>query len=217
MSSAEPSSRPRRGRPPLISADDIHEAVLRHRDSDWSVTTIADDLGVSNPAIYHYFPSKRAIIAAVGERLMLEQPVPVFEGDWRQLLTSIATSWYETFVKFPPFLDIDTAGAAGSSHTRALISERSLVEMLKAGFAAPDAIAVTAAMASVARESAAIAVMLSRGDQAPALLDAETFPALASALPQLEDAAVESYFERALGVVLDGAGTRLPKTAKRRA
>lgn len=213
--SPAPGVAARRGRPPQISAEDILAVVANRVDGQWSVTSVAAELGVSDAAIYRYFPSKKAILAAVLERVMADHPVPVYAGDWRALLTELGRSSYELFVRFPSFLDLDAwAGVTSTSSYTSL--EKTLSELLRAGFSEADALAVMGALGSVAREYARTVVIAKRVDvSAGRVWDTASAPTLARVVASVADMDPDELFEQALTVVIDGAGQRLPR-AKRR-
>ncbi len=102
-----PGPKRRRGRPAQISRDAVLDAAEKHLDADWTLATIANDLGVSVAAIYHYFPNKDALLVELGRRLMAATALPPLEGDWRIWLRELARHHYHVAVRHPFMADVE--------------------------------------------------------------------------------------------------------------
>src|SRR5215469_13782689 len=80
----------RRSRPAALTHQVVVEAaarVLAERGYDGlTMRAIADELGVQAPALYWYFPDKRALELALYEHLMEGLTGQVGGGDWRDQL-----------------------------------------------------------------------------------------------------------------------------------
>jgi AcrR family transcriptional regulator len=213
-SEAVPEARPRRGRPPQISAEDILTAAANRLDGDWTVASVAAELGVSDAAIYRYFPSKKALLAAVSDRVLAEMPLPAYDGDWRALLTAMGHGAYNAFVRYPSLLDLDSWVGIYTTDSLASV-EHMYDQVLRAGFDLADASAVLGAVASVSREYARLTVLATHAESAAGpLWDAETYPILTRVIPSSTTTA-DDVFDQALQIVIDGAAQRLPPARRR--
>src|SRR5690554_3775836 len=111
-SSTATATAPRRGRPPRVTPQAILDAVDAKGASDWTMASIAAELGVSEPAIYYHFSSKQALLAALGARVIADFPLPPRSTDWEQWLTDFALALLDCCRQHPFLLDIDMATAA---------------------------------------------------------------------------------------------------------
>jgi AcrR family transcriptional regulator len=184
--------------------------VSKRLGEDWTVASVASELGVSDAAIYRYFASKKAILAAVADGILADVALPTYDGDARALLSGIGRTWYAVFVRHPSFLDVDTWVGIASASSLATM-EQSLSELLEAGFDLPSAAAVLGALTATSREYARHTVLAQRTDPAPVVWDANSFPTLSRAVATSPVSTVEEAFEQALCIVVDGAVQRLPR------
>jgi len=205
--------RPRRGRPPQISAEGILTAAANRLDGDWTVASVAAELGVSDAAIYRYFPSKKALLAAVSDRILAEVPLPTYQGDWRALLAEMGRSAYKAFVRYPSLLDLDSWMGIYTTDSLASV-EHMYDQVLRAGFDLADATAVLGVVVSVSREFARLTVLATRAESAAGpMWDAETYPILTRVIASSSTTA-DDAFDQALQVVIDGAAHRLPPSRR---
>lgn len=130
---------PRRGRPPRIDREEILDAVITRLDLGWTMASVARDLGVSEPTIYYYFPTKQDLQSALGERLLDELSRPVFDGDWAAWLIETAEAFYAHVLRYPFLLDVQTALPLASGRGNLLLLEESLAVLTSAGFTIADA------------------------------------------------------------------------------
>ena len=81
-----------RGRPPLLSSDTIIDVALdvlrANPKEEFTTAKVARELGVSPPALSRYFPSRAALLAAMGNRVFSDFPDVPANGDWREQLTA---------------------------------------------------------------------------------------------------------------------------------
>ena len=178
------------------------------------MASIADDLGVSESAIYYHFPSKGAVLLAIGERTMAELRLPAYAGDWRQWLMDLARTYRALLLRYPFLLDQDVLRQiAGPANWRR--SEELLEQMEQAGFTGDHALDVLGALV-------AITLTYSRIESDIAFVD--RLPTPGEMAPRLDQTAriasvrtVEQHFEAAVRVVIDGAGRsrRAPRRASR--
>lgn len=217
-SSLEPA---RRGRRPQISAEDILEAATRRIGTEWTVAAVAADLGVTDAAIYRYFPSRKAILVEVGNRRIAQLAVPQYGGDWRAFLDELAWSWYDLYLEFPAFLDLGTWAGLSSADSQDYW-DRVLREVLAAGFSEVDTATVVSLLQAISREAALVAHAEAKAASTPVLVDPDAGPRRAQVFTALGRYTAREAFERGLKVVLDGveqllsSGRRSPRRAAKR-
>jgi len=138
---------PRRGRPPKVSPEAILDAVDNKRDGDWTMASIAAELGVSEPAIYYHFPSKHALLVALGARVIGQLPMPAPSDDWEAWLGAFAQEALD-FCRAHPFLaDVELSAIAMQQTASVRLLDELLRHLVGHGFATEDAlIAVTGVM-----------------------------------------------------------------------
>ncbi len=63
--------------------------------SEFSLLSLAEVLGVSSQSLYHYFPSKEAIFEAIAEEIV--EDVPIVSGDlhWRDYIRQTILTYHE--------------------------------------------------------------------------------------------------------------------------
>lgn len=88
---AEQISAPR-GRPPMLSSDTIVDVALEvlraNPKEEFTTAKVARELGVSPPALSRYFPSRAALLDAMGAKAFADFPDVPANGDWREQLTA---------------------------------------------------------------------------------------------------------------------------------
>lgn len=119
------------GAPVGLNREAILQAASRFELDELQMAEVAKVLGVSKPAIYHYFPSKQELIRALGvEALRGVQLRAVGNRSWRDLLTEAAHATHDLYLAHPEYLTVLTAGGtAAATH----IVERMLVALSAAG------------------------------------------------------------------------------------
>jgi len=158
----------RLGRPPRIGRDDILDALDRRLTGAWTMAALAAELGVSEAAIYYYFPTKGDVISALGERVMADFGLPKLDGDWAAWLWHVGHEVYE-FVRRHPFLvdpaNSDTlAPAFEAPYFR--ICEDALTDLVSAGFTLVNAASAYSLIGALAYQHATTAISWSiRGAQ----------------------------------------------------
>lgn len=91
VSKPSPSSKPRRGRPSSIDQESILEAAIALGVPNITMRAIAQRLGVSDAALYHHFPSRQALVAAVVDATVRGASFPKDRAqDWREWMTEFA-------------------------------------------------------------------------------------------------------------------------------
>lgn len=81
-----------RGRPPMLSSATIIDVALEilraHPNEEFTTAKVARELGVSPPALSRYFPSRAALLDAMGSKAFADFPDVPANGDWREQLTA---------------------------------------------------------------------------------------------------------------------------------
>ncbi|WP_367135293.1 MULTISPECIES: TetR/AcrR family transcriptional regulator C-terminal domain-containing protein [Streptomyces] len=99
-----------------------------------SMRRLAAELGVEAMTLYHYLPSKDALLDGLVERV-LTQALPLPEGDagWRPLLRGYADSLRTALLRTPALLPLLQSRPAVTPATLAA-AERGLAALVSAGF-----------------------------------------------------------------------------------
>jgi AcrR family transcriptional regulator len=64
-----------------------------------SMRRLAADLGVEAMSLYHHYRSKDAILAAMLDAVYREIEVPPIDGDWRESMRTMATSFHRALLR----------------------------------------------------------------------------------------------------------------------
>jgi AcrR family transcriptional regulator len=212
------STTTRRGRPPQISRDDVVGAALAIGLDRFTMTSVAERLGVTTPALYTHVSSRDELLTLVSSELVqrIEGDLDA-DGDWRAFLTSLARAvrnamTWSHWAVMSSFEGPSTAGLA--------IGERGLGILTDAGFAPSDAaraIWLVLRLALTAGPSTSPSVEHMRR-AAPELADPPAeLPFIRQAVAELGQGPDADPFEWDLAVLLDGLAGRLPETPRRRA
>jgi TetR/AcrR family tetracycline transcriptional repressor len=146
-----PVKRSRGGTQPLpLSRNDIVRAALplleRTGVDGLTVRAVADELGISSPAVYHYFANRDALIDRLCEQVAAEVDVAVTPGTpWDDGIVQVLLSMDRAFARYPGVaarvLPSRKPSAAADRITQAV---HTLI--LDGGFAADHAAAVLASL-----------------------------------------------------------------------
>ena len=120
-----------------LSREQVLDAALDLVDRDGadalSMRRLGAELGVEAMTLYHYLPSKDALLDGIVERVMAQAETGLADGPWDQALTSYARSLRATLLRHP--------GAALLVATRPAVTpetlrtaERGLTLLCDAGF-----------------------------------------------------------------------------------
>jgi AcrR family transcriptional regulator len=210
------STTAKRGRPPQISRDDVVDAALEIGPDRFTMTSVAERLGVTTPALYTHVSSRDELLTLVSAELVqrIEGGLDA-GGDWRAFLTSLARAvrdamTWSHWAVMSSFEGPSTAGVA--------IGERGLAVLSDAGFAPSDAaraIWLVLRLALTAGPSTSPSIEHQRRT-APELADPPAeLPFIRRAVAELDQDANPDPFEWDLAVLLDGLAGQLPKTARR--
>ena len=210
-----PLAERQRGRPATITREMILKTAADMAMAKFSLRAIADELGVSPQSIYHYFPSKNALLGAIAEESVTNMPT-VDTHDWRSYFrTSLLgyRSWLLSSAS--PALEPEINGSWARLNNEPSEGILNLMEafvsfFVAAGFTSHQAIEVWNLGTTLVVRS-----LISRlGDEEIAdhfqalqedvgSLGAENFPTLSDALSQAPPPAQE-MFERIVEVAIEG-------------
>ena len=87
-----------RGRPRALNREVIISEALKLRPHDFSLPRVAEELGVSLPALYHYFPNKEALASAMVEQINELVKLADHQVVWHQYLRTVLIE-YRAFLK----------------------------------------------------------------------------------------------------------------------
>ena len=204
----------RRGRPPRISPSEILDAVEAKTSFDWTMASIASELGVSEPAIYYYFPGKQALLAAAGARVLSDLPEPDWSLPWEQWLVALAEDTFDRTLRHPFLQDVDMATAAATHEGTMRRTERLLEALVAEGFTLTNAVRAISLVSIAAHQFASALVKQERsagGQQAELILLAShaEVPLLAAAYEDPDTWDVQTTFRSLLRVTVAGVTSEL--------
>ena len=98
----KPAMKTKRGRPNVVNRERILNVARALGLRDLTMQAVAVELGVSTPALYHYFPNKKELLSALAGEYVADLPEPVDTGQgWREWMTESSHSSYEMLKRFP--------------------------------------------------------------------------------------------------------------------
>jgi AcrR family transcriptional regulator len=202
-----------RGRPALISRDQIVDAALEIGLDRITMASVADRLGVTTPALYTHVSGRDELASLVVARLLEQFEAALDAGtDWRTFLRSYAGTLREGLAgsRWAVISQVrDVSALAGP------LAERSLDVLIRAGFTPHDAAEALWLVVRVAL-TAGSADAPSLQDQrrmSPDLVDPPTdLPHLRSVTTEMDRTLDNDTFGSDLEVVLDGLAVRLART-----
>ena len=179
---------PRRAGQTPLTRERILEAALALIDEDGlhalSMRRLANALDVDPMAIYHYLPSKGALIHSLVRHVLAAMPKPSDQGEWRERVRAWARSYRTTAHAHP-----------------------NLVLQIVAD---PEAVAIAAGEANTSLTSALTDAGISPIDAArcaDVIVDYVNGSALAARVPGTHQTQLAKGFEFGLDVILKGCGT----------
>jgi AcrR family transcriptional regulator len=171
----------------------------------FTMTSVAERLGVTTPALYTHVRGRDELLGLVSARLVerIEEALDT-GGDWRAFLTSLARAVRDalTWSRWAVMSQMDGPSAAGLA-----IGERGLAVLIAAGFAPSDAgraMWLVLRVALTAGPASAPSIQVQRRS-APELADPPAnLPLTRRALQELDRDPELDSFEADLDVVLNG-------------
>jgi TetR/AcrR family transcriptional regulator, tetracycline repressor protein len=207
-SAARADARPRNvgGRPPRISREDILREAMSLPARELTLQGIATRLGVKTTALYHRFPSRDALLAAVSEELVGELRLrPADPLRWREWLRGTLRELHRFLVANPILLELESWSLV-ARRAGARLGEAALATLEGAGFETGEALTIWSATAHFVHAQARAMHEMQHGAQ---MLSADEagYAAETRDLPRLR-AAISTYAGRdpvaAVMSMLDG-------------
>jgi TetR/AcrR family tetracycline transcriptional repressor len=134
---------------PLIHEDVISAAlrlVEREGLDQLTVKAVADELGVTSPAVYHYVAGKDALVERVCERVASLVSLDVDTTlSWDEQIVAIIVGMHRTFATYPG-VGVRVLSLSGPAPAAQRIAERVVAIAGSAGFPEPAAIRLNTAL-----------------------------------------------------------------------
>ena len=143
--------RSRGGTQPLpLSRDDIVDAAVPLLASDGvdglTVRAVADALGVSSPAVYHYFTGRDDLLDRVCERVAREIDLDVTAAlAWDDAIVAVLLDMHRVFDRYPG-VGARVLSTQRRSRAADLVSQRVLDMVLAEGYRSADALDLLASL-----------------------------------------------------------------------
>jgi AcrR family transcriptional regulator len=184
-----------------------------------SMRKLGSELGVEAMALYHYFPSKAAVldgvVASILEQLEVPPPGSVGAGDWPAVLCQVARSLRRLGCDHPNVVPL--LAVVGFDKPATLKPAEAVVDVLvRAGLTPQAAFVSFVTLKSYVVGHLVWAVGKSPGPRFPARLEAAEYPCLAEFVAQaapvyltVADDKLEIEFEAGVDLLVDGVRARL--------
>ncbi|NUU24949.1 MAG: TetR/AcrR family transcriptional regulator [Streptomycetaceae bacterium] len=138
---ARPRSEPRVGRPPLVDREAIVRAAVEVGFDRVAMTTVGERLGVKHSALYRYFATRDALVAAAVDSVVdaATWPDPGPGLDWRGYLSEFAWCNFRLMERHPGLAEqIVSLRVASQAYSRE--AHRAAAALGDRGFRPADAI-----------------------------------------------------------------------------
>jgi TetR/AcrR family tetracycline transcriptional repressor len=134
-----PPSVPRRGRPPVLDREKILEAAGGIGVGDFTLPAVADCLGVSPQALYHYFPNRESLLEALADASLRHVPMVPDRGQgWREHVRETAVAVRAVLLRTPGAAERIGAGRQSPEALRRM--EHTVGVLMRRGFTAEEAL-----------------------------------------------------------------------------
>jgi len=138
-----------RGRPPALSRAAVLDGALSLLDDAgldaFSMRALGTRLGADPMAVYHYFPSRTALLDGVVERIFAEVVPPERTGDWTVDVTASTHAFRDAVLAHPAAIPLMAMRPAVTPDAFR-ITESLLEALAPAGLSARDALDVAQAL-----------------------------------------------------------------------
>lgn len=204
------------GRPPVLSRELILAAGAAIPMEQFSVRAVAERLSVSPQSIYYYFKSKKALLAAIGEREMAQLP-EIDPQDWRAYVRETLITYRNLLLDAESPTAMARFGGGWSNMegppSEAFVTRiEAFVGVLgRCGFTTIEAIEIfllgstLVTRSLVGQFSQEEAETQHRGlVELLEELGSDRFPNLAHGLTDLETPSIDAIFERHVEVMIEG-------------
>lgn len=111
------------GRKPLFTEQDVIDAALADGLDRFTLSAVAQRLGVVTPAIYRLFASREAIVVACLDRAAATITLPSDDLDWRAILRLWADECWRVCEEFPGLSRVVYDYAPAFTRVEAVLSE----------------------------------------------------------------------------------------------
>jgi AcrR family transcriptional regulator len=188
--------------------------AARGMDADQlNMPALGAELGVSTAALYHYFPSKQALVDALADEALadVELPSPADAG-WREWLDGLATAFRDMCLLNPALMSAHQTAPIRGAASRVL--DDSLEVLLRDGFSREDALAAHDAVLACASYGAVVNAAMESARTSGSAAVRDLVAASAGELRHKDDIVALmgedelTRFRRSLDLVLDGIAAR---------
>jgi TetR/AcrR family tetracycline transcriptional repressor len=133
-----------------LALDDVVSAALRLVERDGlpnlTIRAVADELGVTSPAVYHYVAGKDALVERVCERVASLVVVDVDPAlSWDEQIVAIIVGMHHTFAHYPG-VGIRVLSLSGPAPAAASIAARVIDIARQAGYSERNAVRLNTAL-----------------------------------------------------------------------
>lgn len=158
------SERPRRGRPPRVSAADIVDIAIRIGLSKVTLAAVAEQLGVSVPALYRHVRNRDEIVklAAIELAVRRAQPEGELGTHWSDVVRGCADGMVALFIAEPQLICEVMNGTLGPDGELDFV-EQFLAALTPHGFEPTDAVRIHHAVAMLALGASVSAIAMKSG------------------------------------------------------
>ena len=133
-----PAVKTKRGRPNVVNRERILGVARSLGPRDLTMHAVAVELGVSTPALYHYFPKKKELLSALAGEYVAELSEPVDSGQgWRVWMIESGASSFEMLERFPEAVQYMNATPPADAQLEMM--DRGFEQLLQAGFTLENA------------------------------------------------------------------------------
>lgn len=212
----------RRGRPPRIDHDTIVAAGLDLGITAVSMRKVAQRLGVTDAALYHHFPSRDALLAAMVDALAARFELPRGMPSWRRWLRAFADRLRASVLVAPGSAEVLARLGPATPGTRKIV-EAVVQRLIVSGFGLEEAalayslvttyVVTSAARQEVLTDIASYGAKLSlreHGDSAP-----EPSALFHRILAVWREQSWDAHFAYGIERILDGIAASRTAGAKR--
>jgi TetR/AcrR family tetracycline transcriptional repressor len=133
-----------------LAIEDVVSAALRLVEREGlpnlTIKSVADELGVTSPAVYHYVAGKGALVERVCERVASLVDVNVDQSlTWDEQIVAIIVGMHHTFAHYPG-VGVRVLSLNGPAPAALGIAGRVIEIALAAGFSERDAVRLNTAL-----------------------------------------------------------------------
>lgn len=202
---------------PALIVKTATELIEEHGEADVSTRMIGKALGAEAMAIYHYFPSRDALLDAVAGALVAAIDWPEATGDWRRDLHRAAEIYYGVAKSHPHCFPLLTSRRFNRPETLPMLDH--IFSILAGAGLRPHGVATAFRILGYFLSGAGLAygATLSAGARSDFHLNEPDFlashPIVAVTMPHLRSDQLDSIFAIGLEAMLDRIGRMVEEAA----